>query len=216
MIAECSFCYNQIRKTGDKSCVSPQKNRLAPMPTPCQNSPDMKLLVTFIALQAFVVVLPAHDIQKADALASKWKRTKSLVEPKEEVRRTKGASLEIIEVKVDADTQVKFQNIQFALDSDRLEGGATFQQLAEIAAAMKKAGDERFLIEGHTCDLGTTGHNKDLSYRRAQSIVAELVRLGVPATRLQPLGFGEEQPLVQNTSETERTQNRRVQIFRKL
>jgi len=176
----------------------------------------MKTIV-FLSLVALAcATLSAQDIQKADSLARKWLRTKSLTEPKEEVRRTKGATLEIVEVKVDADTGVKFRNLQFALDSDRLEGAVTYQQLAEIAAAMNKAGDERFLIEGHTCDLGTESHNKDLSNRRAQSIVSELVRLGVDRRRLQPLGFGEEQPLVNNTSEEQRVQNRRVQIFRKL
>jgi OOP family OmpA-OmpF porin len=119
-------------------------------------------------------------------------------------------------VTVDADTQVKFNNLQFALDSDKLEGALTFQQLGEIATAMKLAGSEKFLIEGHTCDLGTTDHNKDLSQRRAQSVVDALVKLGVDRSRVQPLGFGEEQPVVLNTSEAERSQNRRVQIFRKL
>lgn len=161
-------------------------------------------------------LLCAQEVLNAGELARKWQRTKSIIEPKEEVRRTKGATLEIIEVKVDADTEVQFRNLQFALDSDRLEGAATFRQIAEIASAMTLAGSERFLIEGHTCDLGTESHNKDLSQRRAQSVVAELVRLGVARARLQPLGFGEEQALVANTSEARRAQNRRVQIFRKL
>lgn len=171
-----------------------------------------------VSLLAIVVAgaVSAQEFHEAGALASKWRRTKSLAEPKVETRRTKGAALEIVEVKVDADTEVKFSNLQFALDSDRLEGAITFRQLAEIASAMKKAGDEKFLIEGHTCDLGSAEHNKDLSQRRAQSVIAHLVHLGVPVGRLQPLGFGEEEPLAANTSEQARSQNRRVQIFRKL
>ena len=176
----------------------------------------MKVILASLLAVVVAGVISAQDIQKADDLASKWRRTKSLTEPKVETRRTKGAALEIIEVKVDADTEVKFRNIQFALASDRLEGAVTFQQLAEIASAMKKAGDEKFLIEGHTCDLGSAAHNKDLSQRRSQSVIAYLAHLGVPVGRLQPLGFGEEEPLAANTSEDARSQNRRVQIFRKL
>lgn len=178
----------------------------------------MKCLIISLLL-ASCIKLNAQDIQKADALASKWRRTKSLAAPKEEIRRTKGmkgAEVEIVEVKVDADTAVKFHNIQFALDSDRLDGAATLRQIAEIAEAMKNAGDEKFLIEGHTCDLGPELHNKDLSQRRAQRVAAELMRLGVDVHRVQALGFGEEQPLVANTSEEQRAQNRRVQIYRKL
>jgi outer membrane protein OmpA-like peptidoglycan-associated protein len=176
----------------------------------------MKATVLLLPIALACATLSAQDIQKADTLTNIWKRTKSLAEPKAEVRRTKGASLEIVEVTVDADTQVRFNNLQFALDSDKLEGAVTFQQLAEIAAAMKMAGSEKFLIEGHTCDLGTTDHNKELSRRRAQSVVEALVKLGVDRSRVQPLGFGEEEPFTANTSEAQRAQNRRVQIFRKL
>ncbi len=179
----------------------------------------------FILVPAFLLsttYLNAEDgpVQKASTLAKIWKRTKSLVEPKEEIRRTKGmkgAELEIVEVKVDSDTGMSFRNIQFALDSSELEmTQTTRQQLAEIAVAMKQAGDEKFLIEGHTCDLGTTPHNKVLSQQRALSVTSELVRLGVDRNRVQALGFGDEQPLVANLSEEQRTKNRRVQIFRKL
>lgn len=176
------------------------------------------LLPALLTCVCATLSVSAQDtaVTKSEDLAKKWRRTKSLAEPKEEIRRTKGVALEIIEVKVDADTEVKFNNILFALDSERLAGGATLAQIREIAAAMQKAGAEKFLIEGHTCDLGTEGHNKELAQRRAETVVAALVQLGVPAARLQPLGFGSEQPVVANTSEAQRSQNRRVQIYRKL
>ena len=172
--------------------------------------------VSALVLIALCASLQAQEVIPAQALARKWARTKSLKDPVVETRRTKGAELEIVEVKVDADTQERFPNLHFALDSDRLEGAVTFRQLAEIAKAITMAGQESFLIEGHTCDLGSDAHNKELSQRRAQSVIAELVRCGVPAARLQALGFGAEQPLVENSSESHRAQNRRVQIYRKL
>ena len=90
------------------------------------------------------------------------------------------------------------------------------QQLAEIAKGMTAAGTEHFLIEGHTCDLGSDHHNLTLSQQRALAVKAQLVSLGVPAQRLQVIGFGETEPVTANTDETARSQNRRVQIFRKL
>jgi outer membrane protein OmpA-like peptidoglycan-associated protein len=176
----------------------------------------MKPLFIISIVVALHAGLCAQEIIPAETLAQKWKRTKSLQDPVVETRRTKGATLEIVEVKVDADTQQRFPNLQFALDSDRLEGAATFHQLREIARAMKMAGAERFLIEGHTCDLGGDEHNKDLSQRRARAVIVYLASAGVPAQQLQALGFGAEQPLAPNTSEAQRSGNRRVQIFRKL
>jgi outer membrane protein OmpA-like peptidoglycan-associated protein len=121
-----------------------------------------------------------------------------------------------VAVKVDADTGYGFQNIQFCIDSAELTGATTTLQLAEIAKAMQAAGTEKFLIEGHTCDLGDEAHNLALSQNRALAVKAELTRLGVPPDRLQVIGFGESDPVVDNTNESTRTQNRRVQIFRKL
>lgn len=162
-----------------------------------------------------------HLIPAAE-LARKWRRTKSLTAPVVEVRRTsrlkKGITLEeeIVEVKVDADTETRFQNIRFALNSDKLESGITQAQIVEIAAAMKLAGTELFLIEGHTCDLGAPAYNKDLSQRRADAVVTALIMLGVPPKRLDAIGFGEEKPLSPGTDEAARTSNRRVQIYRKV
>lgn len=176
------------------------------------------LLLLFSAgslLAAEPAVVPAAD------LAKKWKRTKSLTAPVEKLR--KGLSVEVdgrttaaLEVKVDADTACSFQNIQFQLDSTVLDGAATFAQLAEIATAMKAAGTEHFVIEGHTCDRGEDGHNLSLSQQRALAVREALASLGVPAQRLVVLGFGESEPAVANADEAARQMNRRVQIFRKL
>jgi outer membrane protein OmpA-like peptidoglycan-associated protein len=176
----------------------------------------MKSVIALFVIIAASALVQAQEVIPATKLAQKWRRTKSLAEPKVETRRTKGVELEIIEVKVDADTQERFPNLQFALDSDRLEGDTTFRQLDEIAKAMKMAGNESFLIEGHTCDLGENEHNKTLSQSRAQAVIAYLASKDVPVQRLQALGFGAEQALVANVSESNRMQNRRVQIFRKL
>jgi outer membrane protein OmpA-like peptidoglycan-associated protein len=147
----------------------------------------------------------------AATLTSTWSAPKNGAEPVVATRQTADVS-----VKVDAKSMQGFQNIQFKLDSAQLVGAITFKQLGEIAKAMNQAGTEKFLIEGHTCDLGGDAHNKDLSQRRAESVVAYLIKLHVDPSRLQPLGFGAEQPLVANTSEKQRSKNRRVQIYRKL
>jgi outer membrane protein OmpA-like peptidoglycan-associated protein len=177
------------------------------------------IVFVFISVYSLSAIEPA--LVSSAELAKKWKRTKSLTAPVEKLR--KGLSVELdghanatLEVKVDADTACSFQNIQFKLDIAVLDGAATFAQLAEIATAMKAAGTETFVIEGHTCDLGVESHNLTLSQKRAAAVREALVGLGVPAQRLVVLGFGESEPVVANNDEASRTQNRRVQIFRKV
>lgn len=183
----------------------------------------MKAIATVLLfLSACQLLAVEPTMVPAADLAKKWKRTKSLAAPVEKVR--KGLSVEVdgqpaaevVEVKVDADTACSFQNIQFKLDSAVLDGAATFAQLAEIATAMKAAGTESFVIEGHTCDRGEESHNLSLSQQRAMAVREVLAGLGVPAQRLVVLGFGESEPAVANTDEAARELNRRVQIFRKL
>jgi OOP family OmpA-OmpF porin len=120
------------------------------------------------------------------------------------------------EVKVDADTALSFENIQFERDKAELLEGVTTAQITEIALAMKQAGNELFLIEGHTCDLGSAGHNLRLSHERALAVKAALERRGVESGRLQVLGCGESDPVVANSNEAARAKNRRVQIYRRL
>jgi len=82
-------------------------------------------------------------------------------------------------------------------------------------AALLKAHPEltKLRVEGHTCNLGTDAYNLRLSQRRANAVVDYLVSQGVDRSRLRAVGYGETKPLVPNTDEPHREQNRRVQIF---
>jgi outer membrane protein OmpA-like peptidoglycan-associated protein len=121
-----------------------------------------------------------------------------------------------VEVPVDAQTSASFQNIQFLKTSAEIQQGTPMRQLSEIARAMVGAGTEKFLIEGHTCDIGSESQNLDLSRKRALAVKEVLEKFGVDGSRLQVIGCGESEPLVPNTDDAARAQNRRVQIFRKL
>ena len=50
-----------------------------------------------------------------------------------------------------------------------------------------------FAIEGHASAEGTSSDNQLLSQLRAEAIVRELVRGGVAASRLIPVGYGESE-----------------------
>ncbi len=55
--------------------------------------------------------------------------------------------------------------------------------------------------------------NQDLSERRAQAVVADLVARGLDAARLTALGLGETAPLLSpDADESSRAINRRVEV----
>ncbi|HEX4476117.1 MAG TPA: carboxypeptidase regulatory-like domain-containing protein [Polyangiaceae bacterium] len=68
-------------------------------------------------------------------------------------------------------------------------------------------------IQGHTDDSGTPPYNLRLSSDRANAVREALILRGVDANRLTARGYGQDKPLVPNTSEANKARNRRVQIM---
>jgi outer membrane protein OmpA-like peptidoglycan-associated protein len=72
----------------------------------------------------------------------------------------------------------------------------------------------RFRIEGHTDNVGSREDNKALSQRRAEAVVTYLTgQYNVAPTRLEAVGVGQDQPLVQTPPQTPEARNRRVQVI---
>lgn len=75
-----------------------------------------------------------------------------------------------------------------------------------------KATQGSVTIEGHTSTEGSDSDNLDLSKRRAQAVVDELVKMGMDSGRLASVGKGETEPLVNESDESGRAINRRVEV----
>ena len=72
---------------------------------------------------------------------------------------------------------------------------------------------QRVSVVGHTSTEGSVEHNLDLSGRRAQAVVDDLIRRGFDAARISATGEGESRPLISpDKTETARELNRRVEI----
>ena len=73
-------------------------------------------------------------------------------------------------------------------------------------------------VEGHTDHCGHEANNLVLSQQRAQSVANEIVSMGVPAARVQMIGFGSSQPRAnescssQQAESLSRNMNRRVEF----
>lgn len=55
--------------------------------------------------------------------------------------------------------------------------------------------------------------NLELSSRRAETVVRELIRNGVSPDRISSAGFGASHPIAENTNEDNRAKNRRVEFY---
>jgi outer membrane protein OmpA-like peptidoglycan-associated protein len=165
--------------------------------------------------------LAGEETVRAEQLAKQWRRTKSLAQPEVKVRKgmavvgAEGAGLTTVETPVAVETSASFQNIRFRFNRAEIEDEASRAQVVEIARAMQLAGSEKFLIEGHTCDVGDERSNLGLSVRRAMAVRDALVSLGISGERLQAVGCGMGYPLKPNVDEASREANRRVQVFRR-
>jgi len=72
--------------------------------------------------------------------------------------------------------------------------------------------DMKVLIEGHADERGTPEYNIALSERRAKAVVTYLENMGVSASQLSIVSYGEEKPMVKDRSEAAFSKNRRAVI----
>ncbi len=79
---------------------------------------------------------------------------------------------------------------------------------------MKNHPDLIFSVEGHTDSDGNDSFNQKLSEERANSVIRELVGMGIEKNRLTGKGWGESKPICQNTTPEEKAQNRRVEFIK--
>ena len=99
----------------------------------------------------------------------------------------------------------------FALDSYALKP-ETRSNLNELAETLNKYENTNILIEGHTDATGSDSYNQTLSEQRASSVSSYLAQQDVQNSRLTTMGYGEDQPIADNSTSTGRAQNRRVEV----
>lgn len=102
-------------------------------------------------------------------------------------------------------------SITFGYDSAQLTADAQ-NALNSVANVLNQYPDSTINVTGHTDDTGSDSYNQRLSEQRAASVAAYLSQHNVSYNRLSQQGMGERAPKFPNTDETNRSQNRRVEL----
>jgi outer membrane protein OmpA-like peptidoglycan-associated protein len=98
-------------------------------------------------------------------------------------------------------------------DFDKSNLTAEAQQVVAQAVQAARAGNAvRITVTGHTDTVGSQVYNQALSERRAETVKAEMVRLGINAADIMTIGRSFSEPLVPTGPGVREPQNRRAVI----
>ncbi|WP_419699828.1 OmpA family protein [Mucilaginibacter sp. NFX135] len=106
-----------------------------------------------------------------------------------------------------------YSNIQFEFDSSVLRT-SSYPVLDATSADLRSSG-KSVEVDGYASSEGTAAHNLSLSKDRANSVKTYLVNSGVDAKKVKVKGYGETNPIADNSTEEGRVLNRRVQFKQK-
>lgn len=102
-------------------------------------------------------------------------------------------------------------HVTFATDSADLSP-AFFDVLTSVAKVLEEYDKTVVEVAGHTDSTGTDSYNQSLSERRARSVSQYLQSQNINNQRLITIGIGESMPVADNTTNSGRQANRRVEI----
>ena len=107
-----------------------------------------------------------------------------------------------------APSMIMQEDIYFEFDKSMLTPAAQ-DNLLRKAEWLRENSDTTVTIEGHCDARGTNEYNLALGDRRAESAKAFLVDLGIPASRLTTISYGEERPVCNQQNDECWAKNRR-------
>lgn len=112
----------------------------------------------------------------------------------------------------DATQKSPLETIYFDFDSWLLTPQAR-EILTRNAEWLRRNPGKTVILEGHTDERGSDAYNLALGEKRAMSARNYLVTLGIEASRLEVISFGEEKPAAEGHDESAWSRNRRVEFI---
>ena len=109
-------------------------------------------------------------------------------------------------IKITFDSGILFDFDSYALRT------ASKDNIRELSDILEDYPDTKVMFAGHTDSKGSDEYNQKLSENRAKSVARYAAENGVDSERMIITGFGEEDPVADNSTEAGRQKNRRVEI----
>jgi peptidoglycan-associated lipoprotein len=100
------------------------------------------------------------------------------------------------------------QTVYFEYDKSAVKVSEEFK-LDEVAKYLKANPTHALLVEGNCDERGTEEYNRSLGERRSLSGRERLVQMGINASRIDTITYGEDKPAVKGHDEAAWSKNRR-------
>lgn len=141
--------------------------------------------------------------------------------PVEEVNEMKPAQSEVVSASA-ADamplasdrtvSEIMFENVYFDFDKSDLRQDSRDVISKNADVILKSSSRIKVQISGHSDERGSAEYNLALGEHRAKSVRNYLVTLGVNASDLSVISYGEEKPAVMGNDEAAWAKNRRAEF----
>jgi OmpA-OmpF porin, OOP family len=113
---------------------------------------------------------------------------------------------------VDNTTWFNFDRLLFDTNEATLQSGSQ-EQLNNIIAILKAYPNAHVKIGGYTDNTGDSAANQTLSENRAKNVMDAIVAGGIDPSRLESKGYGDSNPVADNSTPEGRAQNRRISLL---
>ena len=120
-------------------------------------------------------------------------------------------SLNVALIPINTDGETVLNNVFFESGSYELDKKSEVE-LNVFYKVLKDNPKVKFLISGHTDNVGSDQDNMVLSRNRAKAVYGWFVAKGINKSRLSYKGFGDTKPIADNNTEAGKALNRRIEV----
>jgi len=108
-------------------------------------------------------------------------------------------------------TTYELRNVLFDVGKASLQS-SSYAELNRLVKGLKQYPEKVIEIAGHTDSDGDDDYNMKLSQDRANTVRDYLISKGIAADRVTAVGYGESQPVADNSTAAGKAQNRRTEV----
>ncbi len=116
-----------------------------------------------------------------------------------------------VQIKLDPPREYVLKDVYFDTGKSTLKPNS-FKALNDLVEVLKLKNNLEIEIQGHTDDVGKPEDNLKLSQERAETVKKYLSSKGIAATRVVAKGYGQTQPIADNSNEAGKAKNRRTSL----